>query len=149
MNRTEIQDGKIYFTWKLFVEFCWWYPTTTLHGVTTQKNSTWIFTAVNTSYLSTQCQYCILRRGIDIKISKIKIFSLGFIQRRNVSCSTYSAYGTINMYIPWIHSILQLCYLPVVGISTAPVSCDQEQSGPSFENLTSSYRSLIPTLWII
>jgi len=28
------------------------YPTTTLHGVTTQKTSTWIFTAVKTSNLA-------------------------------------------------------------------------------------------------
>jgi hypothetical protein len=28
-----------------------WYPTTTLHGVTTQKTSTWIFTTVKTSSL--------------------------------------------------------------------------------------------------
>jgi hypothetical protein len=30
-----------------------WYPSKTLHGVTTQKTLTWIFTAVNTSNLAT------------------------------------------------------------------------------------------------
>jgi len=35
-----------------------WYPTAALHGVTTQKTSTWIFTAVKTSNLaSSQIMY--------------------------------------------------------------------------------------------
>jgi hypothetical protein len=32
-----------------------WYPTTTLHGVTTQKTSIWIFTSVKTSNLTPWC----------------------------------------------------------------------------------------------
>jgi len=31
-----------------------WYPTTTVHGITTHKNLTWIFTAMKTSYLITK-----------------------------------------------------------------------------------------------
>jgi len=36
-----------------------WYPTTTQHGITTQKTSTWIFTAVKASNLTSDQMFCI------------------------------------------------------------------------------------------
>jgi hypothetical protein len=39
-----------------------WYSTATLHGVTTQKSWTWIFTTVETSNLVLICNFCLSHR---------------------------------------------------------------------------------------
>jgi hypothetical protein len=38
--------------WRQHGSLKYWYPTTSLHSVTTQKTLTWIFTAIKTSYLT-------------------------------------------------------------------------------------------------
>jgi len=42
----------------------WWYPAATLHGITNQKASTWIFTAVKTSNLTSK-RLCYTERTLD------------------------------------------------------------------------------------